>query len=260
MKKKLIKIVSVLFGILLIALVVVYFMLGSIIKKGVETVGPDLTQGEVKLESASLSILGSGGLKGLLIGNPKNGDFGSPFAFKLGSSDVKVQIGSLMSDKIVVESIIVDGAEVCFDGVQGANHQQLLENIKAYTGGDENAPVAEEKEPEGEGKKVVIKLFKMTNTKILLHVAGFTVPVSLPDFEKRGIGEEEEGASLKDTVTAIYESLYDSIFNIVKGSGDKIKEITGKTLDSLKSGVTGAVDSVKGSTKGAVDKLKGLFK
>ena len=260
MKKKLIKIISVLFGVLLIALVVVYFMLGSIIKKGAETVGPDLTQGEVKLESASLSILGSGGLKGLLIGNPKNGDFSSPFAFKLGSSDVKVQIGSLLSDKIVVESIIVDGAEVCFDGVQGANHQQLLENIKAYTGGDENAPVSEEKEGEGEGKKVVIKLFKMTNTKILLHVAGFTVPVSLPDFEKRGIGEEEEGASLKDTVTAIYESLYDSIFNIVKNSGDKIKEITGKTFDSLKSGVTGAVDSVKGSTKGAVDKLKGLFK
>ena len=108
-KKKLIKIVGILLALIVIALVVVYMMLGSIIKKGVETVGPELTKGDVKLEGASLSIFGTGGVKGLEIGNPKNGDFGSPFAFKLGSTDVKVKIGSLTSDTIIVESIVVDG-------------------------------------------------------------------------------------------------------------------------------------------------------
>lgn len=264
-KKKLIKIAGIIFALLIIALVVVYFMLGSIIKTGVETVGPDLTKGDIKLEGASLSIFGSGGIKGLEIGNPKNGDFSSPFAFKLGSADVKVQIGSLMSDKIVVESIIIDGAEVCFEGLTGSNHQKILENIKAYTGGDKTEEKPEEKK-EGEGKKVVIKLFKMTNTKILLHLLGKTIPIPMPDFEKTGIGEDKDGASLKDTVAAIYDSLYSSLASIVSKSGDLIKDATGKAIEaisggaeSLKEGAGDAVDKVKEGTKGAVDKLKGLF-
>ena len=47
----------------------------------------------VNLESASLSILGTGGVKGMEIGNPENGDFSSPFAFKLGEAFVSVNVG-----------------------------------------------------------------------------------------------------------------------------------------------------------------------
>lgn len=265
MKKKLIKIVGVLFALLVIAMLVVYFMLGGIIKTGVETVGPELTKGDMTLEGASLSVFGTGGIKGLEIGNPKNGDFSSPFAFKLGSADVSVQIGSLMSDKIIVNSIEIDGAEVCFEGLTGSNHQKILENIEAFTGAGEEKP-GEEPKPEGEGKKIVIKLFKMTNTKIHLHVLGQTVPLPLPDFEKTGIGEESDGATLKETVSAIYESLYSSITDLVKSSGDAIKNATGKALDAISDGAGAlkdsagdAVDSVKEGAKGAVDKIKGIF-
>jgi len=267
-KKKLIKILGIIFALLIILLVVVYFMLGSIIKTGVETVGPDLTKGDVKMGGASLSIFGSGGVNGLEIGNPKNGDFSSPFAFKLGSADVKVQIGSVMSNKIIVESIKIDGAEVCFEGLTGSNHQKIMENIEAYTGGGEEKPDEKpEEKKEGEGKKVVIKLFKMTNTTIHLHVLGKTIPLNLPDFEKTVIGEDsDDGASIKETVAAVYESLYSGITDLVKSSGDAIKNATGKAMEaisgsaeSLKEGAGDAVDKVKEGTKGAVDKLKGLF-
>lgn len=248
-------------------MVVVYFMLGGIIKTGVETVGPELTKGDMTLDGASLSVFGSGGIKGLEIGNPKNGDFSSPFAFKLGSADVSVQIGSLMSDKIIVNSIEIDGAEVCFEGLTGSNHKKILENIEAYTGGGEAKPDEKpEEKKEGEGKKIIIKLFKMTNTKIHLHLLGQTIPIPMPDFEKTGIGEDTDGASLKDTIAAIYESLYSGITDIVKNSGDAIKKATGKAMDAisdgagaLKDGAGDAVDSVKDGAKGAVDKLKGLF-
>ncbi|NQZ57920.1 MAG: hypothetical protein HRT88_10715, partial [Lentisphaeraceae bacterium] len=135
--KKLVKIAIALVALLVVALVVVYFMLGGIIKTGVETVGPELTQGEVKLEEVNLSITGSGGMKGLDIGNPKNADFKSPFAFKVGSLNVKVQIGSITSDKIIVDEILIDGAELCWDGMTGKNHQKILENIDAFIGGGE---------------------------------------------------------------------------------------------------------------------------
>ena len=259
MKKKLIKIVGILLALIVIALVVVYMMLGSIIKKGVETVGPELTKGDVKLEGASLSIFGTGGVKGLEIGNPKNGDFGSPFAFKLGSTDVKVKIGSLTSDTIIVESIVVDGAEVCFEGLTGTNHQKILENIEEFTGPAAEKKEGEEPAKEGEGKKVIIELFKMTNTRIHLHVLGQTVPISMPDFQKTNIGKDEGGASLKDTVVVLYESLYSSLTDIVGQSGDLIKDVTGKTMDAISVGASDAVDKVKEGTKGAVDKLKGIF-
>ena len=263
-KKKVLKIVGILFALLLIALVVVYFMLGTIIKKGVETVGPDLTKGDVKLGGASLSIFGSGGVKGLEIGNPKNGKFSSPFAFKLGSADVKVQVGSLMSDKIIVESILIDGAEVCFEGLNGANHQKIMDNIKEYTGEGEKTEEKPEEKKEGEGKKVVIKLFKMTNTKLHLHLLGQTIPLSLPDFEKTGIGEDSgEGASLKDTVSEIYKGLYSSLTDLVSASGDIIKNATGKAIEaisggaeSIKKGAGDAVDSIKDGAGDAIDGVK----
>ncbi len=260
MKKKLIKIFGILAVLLVIGMVVIYFMLGSIIKTGVETVGPELTKGEMKLDSASLSIFGSGGIKGLFIGNPKNGEFTSPFAFKLGSADVSVQIGSVMSDKIIINEIIIDGAEVCFEGLTGSNHQKILENIEAFTGGDKPQETKEEKPKEGgKEKKIVIKLFKMTNTKIYLHVLGATVPIPLPNFEKKGIGEDGDGATLKETITSIYSSLYDGITGIVEKSSDLIKEQTGKALDAIGKGASDATESIKDGAKGVGDKIKGLF-
>ena len=140
--KKAAKIVGVLFALLVVLLVVIYFSLGGIIKTGVETVGPELTQGDVKLEGASLSIFGTGGLQGLEIGNPKNGDFASPFAFKMGGIDIDVDIASISSDKIIINEVIIDGAELCWEGLSGDNHQKILENIESFTG--PAAPEAEE--------------------------------------------------------------------------------------------------------------------
>src|SRR5213592_4499855 len=66
MKKLIIRGVVVLLVLLVLAVVVSIYFLGSIVKKGVETVGPQITRTEIKLDSATLSLLsGSGKLKGL---------------------------------------------------------------------------------------------------------------------------------------------------------------------------------------------------
>src|SRR5438874_2182334 len=57
--------------IVLLVAASIYF-LGSIIKKGFETVGPQITKTEMKMDGATLSLLsGSGKLKGLFVGNPE---------------------------------------------------------------------------------------------------------------------------------------------------------------------------------------------
>ena len=73
MKKLFVRILIVLVILLVLAVLAVGFFLDSAIKKGVETIGPQLTKVAIKLDSVSLSILsGSGKIKGLVVGNPED--------------------------------------------------------------------------------------------------------------------------------------------------------------------------------------------
>ena len=85
--KKLLKILIVLVVLLLVGVFIASFFIGDIIKKGVETVGPQVTKVDVKLDGASLSFLGgSGSIKGLVVGNPPG--YKSPTAIKVGKASL----------------------------------------------------------------------------------------------------------------------------------------------------------------------------
>ena len=89
MKKILIRIGIIVFVLAIIAGIVVVMFLGDIVKKGVETAGPMVTKVDVKLNKASISLLGSAKLKGLFVGNPPG--YKTDSAIKVG--DVSVIIG-----------------------------------------------------------------------------------------------------------------------------------------------------------------------
>src|SRR5437870_11843405 len=79
--------------LLVLAVGLSIYFLGSIAKKGVETVGPQITGTEIKLDSATLSLLsGSGKLKGLLVGNREG--FKTESAITVGSVSVGAVTGS----------------------------------------------------------------------------------------------------------------------------------------------------------------------
>src|SRR5256885_733947 len=137
MKKLILRILIVLVALLVVLLVASIFFLGSIVKKGVETVGPEITKTELKLDSATLSLLTSSArLKGLFVGNPQG--FKTESAIKVGSISVGVVPGSLLSDKIHVKSVNVHAPEITFEGnLKGNNLSRLLENVQAATGGSD---------------------------------------------------------------------------------------------------------------------------
>ena len=83
MKKTFLIIAGIAVVAVITLVVVLALSLDSIIKKGVEAVGPQITKTEMKLEKASISILsGSGALKGFVIGNPEG--YKTPSAIKVG--------------------------------------------------------------------------------------------------------------------------------------------------------------------------------
>jgi len=117
--------------ILLIALVVVGASLGKIVKVGIETVAPRITQTPVTVSSVDLSILsGSAGVNGLVVGNPTG--YQSANAISMDKAAVSIAPGSLLSDKILVKSIVVQAPQITFEGNPfGANNlSQILANVK----------------------------------------------------------------------------------------------------------------------------------
>src|SRR3954463_16668372 len=131
MKKIVIRVGMVLALLVVVVLVVVFFSLNSIVKKGVETVGPQLTKVEVRLGAANLSpFSGSGQLTKLFVGNPEG--YKTPSAIQLGDIKIGVKVGSVLSDTIIVDEINIQAPEITLEGtLSGNNLSKILDNLTA---------------------------------------------------------------------------------------------------------------------------------
>ncbi len=104
MKKWILRIAVGLVALVVVALIVVFFSLNTIVKKGVETAGPMLTKVEVRLGGANLSPLSGGGqLSELFVGNPEG--YKTPSAIKMKSIKLGGKPASMLADTIVVEEV-----------------------------------------------------------------------------------------------------------------------------------------------------------
>src|SRR5207253_2422966 len=114
-----------------------FVMLGSVVKAGVEKVGPMVTKVPVKLDGAAVSLFsGKGTLKGLEVGNPEG--FKTPNAIKVGSVGIEVVPKSVFGDKIIVHSVNVQGPEITYEtDLKGNNLSKILENVQSVAGKSE---------------------------------------------------------------------------------------------------------------------------
>src|SRR5581483_10914712 len=115
MKKIIVRIGLVMVVLVVVALAVVFFSLDSIVKKGVETMGPEMTKVDVRLGAAKISpIGGSGELNKLFVGNPEG--YKTASAIEMGDIKVGVKISSVLSDTIVVNEVNIQGPQITLEG------------------------------------------------------------------------------------------------------------------------------------------------
>lgn len=108
------KLVKIFIALSLVFVALVVINLGSGLKALVETLGPEMTQSPVTLDSASLSLLsGEGSFVGLRIGNPQG--FDTQEAFSLGEIHFTVNQDSLITDIIVLKSLSIVAPEVTLE-------------------------------------------------------------------------------------------------------------------------------------------------
>lgn len=259
MKKKIL--LGILVGLVVVlvaAVVLVGVFMDSIVKKAVETVGPQLTKVEIKLDGVSLSPLsGSGQLKGLFVGNPEG--FKTPSAIKVASVKVAVDPGSLLSDKIIVKEINVQAPEITYEGpinTKNCNLNKILANLEEATGGSGDQP-ADKNKPAGDKeasaqKKLQVNDFVVTGAKLNLNVSslgGKTMTVDLPDIHFKDLGTGTNGITAGELAKKFMGEVTGNVAKIVPQA---IANIGKGALDLGKEGVNQLDKAAKG--------IKGLFK
>ncbi len=242
--KKVIRILVLLLILLIVAVLAVGYYMGPIIKKGVETVGPKLTQVEMRLDSAKISLLsGSASLNGLFVGNPKG--FDSPFAIKAKEISLSVQPRSVLSDKIVVRSVLMDAPEITLHGLAGDNLRKILDNVKASTGGGSTGTTTTKDTTPSKKIEVDDFLIKDGKVKVVMPPLGIA-SVPLPEIHLTDLGKGSGGLTPDELTSKVLQAILQSATSVAanagKGATDAVKGVgtdAGKQVEKVTKGIGG---------------------
>ena len=248
--------------IVLIAMVVFYFVfssLDSLIIAAVEKFGSQITQTEVRLKEAKVSVTsGEGVLRGLSMGNPKG--FKTENALRLGEISLKLDVRTVTKDPVVIKEIVISAPQVTYElGPNGSNIDAIKRNINAYVGKGKDKPKEKGTAKNGEkkeGRKLVIEHLYIRNGKISIGstlMQGKTLSAPLPDIHLTDIGKKKGGA----TAGEVAEKVFDSISIGVRSAVAKVDPR--KMLGAAKEGIAGFEGAIKERAKGAADSVKRLF-
>ncbi len=250
--KKVVIIVAVLLVVAIVAVTIIASQSGTIIKHAVEEFGPEITGTTVTLSDVDVSLLsGEASINNLVIGNPEG--FKSDSAIKLGAVEVKLDLGSLTSDKILINKILMDSAELTFEvGKGGSNISALQKNIEQRTAkiSGQSSSAAKPDAADGESPEMAIDHIYINGTRVNVVTSllgGKGTALVIPDIHMKDIGKGDKGALPADVVNQVFALLSKSVVAAVSKElpADQIKESVGKAVGDKVKDVGG--------------KLKGLF-
>jgi len=262
-------------GVVVLVLVggAVFFLaasLDTLITKGVEHFGSEITQTQVSLDKTEISASsGKGALKGLKVGNPKN--FHTASAFQFNEVSLALDVTTLTAPTIVIHEIVIAAPEITYElGDGGSNMDAIKRNIDSYlksAGVGSSGGGGEEKKADSGGKKLIIEKFSVRGGKVNVSAAilkGKSMTVSLPAIELRDIGKDKGGASPGEVADKMFDALSQGIGKVVKPLNlDKAQELVEGVAGALSEGLgEGVGDSKEALDKGLEsvgDSVKGLF-
>jgi uncharacterized protein involved in outer membrane biogenesis len=268
---KIVYILGAIIAIIVAVGIYLFVFAGDLIKSAVETIGSEATQAKVTLNKVDLDMFqGTGGMSGLIVGNPKG--FKTPNAFELGAISMQIDKESIGKNPIIIKSIAITGPVVTYEKAGGASNVDAIKaNVDAYAKKFASAGGETKKEAStGEEQKLVIEKLTITGGKVNLN-AGIlgdkSLEAALPDITLTDIGKDSGGSSPAAVTKAVIDKLTAGIMSI------NPEKLIGNAAKMMEGAVKGATDAVKGVTEGAGgvtegagkaiegagEKLKGLF-
>lgn len=252
MKKIILRIGLVVVVLILLAAAAVFFSLNSIVKKSVETLGPQMTKVDVRLGSADISpFSGSGKLSKLFVGNPDG--YKTPSAMEMGSIKVGVKLASITSDTIVVNEINIQAPNITLEGnLTGAtNLKKILDNLDSSSAADEKqkteAPAAKKKEKKFIVKDLVINGGKVNLSLNMSILGARSATVPLPQIHLQNIGEQSNGVTASELARQVMQPLLADVLDAAKNAvaSGSLKDLGTNGTSQINKAVQGVTDLFK---------------
>jgi len=245
-----------LIGVALVSSVVLHLWLGTLIKTGVEQVGPTVTRTSVTLKNVDIGLLaGRAQLEGLAVGNPQG--FQAPTALKVETARVRIKWGTVLSDRVVIEEITIDGPEVTYEGMLAkSNFGTILDNVQSFSSSGPSpkrggVPAQPARSAE---KKILIKELNLTNGRVAVWMGtgvlgNQSLSVPLPDIHLKDIGKDSGGATVAEALSAVFGALNKATGQAVAGAAKPLQKGALAAGEAVGQGVSKAVEGVKGLFK-----------
>jgi hypothetical protein len=257
--------------VIAVLLAVIVIFRDSIVETAVIRGGSAVVGTPVNIESFNTSLAGSVEIKGLTVGNPEG--YHKPHIFSLDRVHVKIDPLSLLSDKIIIEEIIVSGLHIDFESKLTTNNlSDIRDNIEVNLGitDDGDTAAAAGKAPEQKEaaaqKELVIRHLSVSDYSVSVSskMLYSSLVLILPPVDMENIGE---GKPISETIDSLYMIIIESITKAVSASGKIVGDAAGVVGDA--AGVFGnAVNDIANGTASAAGdavnafgkQLKNVFK
>ena len=221
-----------------------YTSLDSVVASEIRKYGPQITGVPVKLSSVKIIPTdGSASLRGLVVGNPKN--FSSEHALSVGEISMKLDMGTLTKDVVLIKEISIIKPDVTYDyGPSGSNLEAIKRNVDRYLA--ENLGGDSEGKDKGSAKKFIIENLYVKNGKAEVSadiLKGKTMSVTLADLQLHNIGKKSNGATAGEVTREVLAAIAQSV-----------------ARETRTVNLAGAAESVKKGAESAGEKIKEILK
>lgn len=246
MKKLLIALVI----LVVVGVGVVFYAFDSILKGGIETAGSRVLQTDVTVSSVGISPLsGNGGMRELRIGNPEG--FNEPYAMELGGLDVGVDVGSVFSDVIVIDHIIIADPVITYETrIRTDNIRTLLANLGGGSDGQADEAGA------GSGKRIIIRDFQMLGPQVNVSSTLGSAEVAIPDLRLQNIGQENAAVTVAEAGRQIFEALNRQLIAADLPNVEMLRERVDEEVQELRERAGQQVEELEQQVEDQVENLR----
>lgn len=214
-----------------LALVLVVMSVSTLVKSGIETMGPKVlgvpvTLGDVDIDWVSGATV-QAGLTRLIIKNPQG--YKTRSALSLPHVRAQFDWNSVLADTVIVEEVLIVEPAITFEWSlrRGSNLSRIQENVTRKTQSGSDAKVKEKGDTheKGEDSETTVYIKKVTVKDAIINVSligGENQIIQLPldDFELRDIGNPSEGTMFSNALAVIFDELiHRAIIKAVKKTG-----------------------------------------
>ncbi|MBQ8557559.1 MAG: hypothetical protein IJ440_02045 [Alphaproteobacteria bacterium] len=256
-----------------------YWYAGQIITKAVNTYLPQVTNTPSHLNNVDVSLFkGHISISGLSVGNPAG--YGATDAFGLKNITVSFEPKSILSDKIIINQILIDGTQVSAeatykDGKVSSNLTDIQKNVNQYMSKMiSNSSKKEQKQektatetPSTTEKQVIIRDLQINNSQLTVGLMKQTITVPLPNIRQKNIGEKGQKMELKDVIGYVFNlinnaAVKNTATTVQKALKDGALKLIGTATDTtnmIKDSAKSIVDNATQDAKGIGNAVKGIF-